>query len=158
MEATSRWLPLQLPVQSGGSARLGLAARVLEKQVTGAIICTWQSKPKHTLKGTAGPGSGTVFIRHLILRLSAEATGAGPGREAVLSTIQSGPTSTVELVLRMRCCEWLQSKPRRERDSSCLKELTFQLLLRATPGWQQTTARMQSWKRDYPGEKSGQIP
>lgn len=62
-----------------------MAAWVLEKQVTVAIICTWQNKPTHTLKGTAGPGSATLFIRQLILRLSVKTTRADPGRKAVLS-------------------------------------------------------------------------
>ena len=116
--------PASLAASAGATptrefCHLILAAWVLEKQVTGAIICTWQSKPTQTLKGTAGPGSATLFIRQLILRLSAEATRAGPGREAVLSTIQYRPTNIVELMLCRRHCEWLQRK-RQVRDSSCL--------------------------------------
>lgn len=79
-----------------------LASSGLEKRVTGAIISTWHSKPCRSLKGTAGPGSATLFIRQLISRLSAEATRAGPGREAVLSTIQSSPTNITEPVLCTR--------------------------------------------------------
>lgn len=68
--------------------------------MTGAIICPWQSQPKHDLKGTAGPGSATSFLRQVISRRAVEATRAGPGREATLSPTQSSPTNIVEPV----CC------------------------------------------------------
>lgn len=59
------------PAPSAAAHRAWQAAPALEKQVTGAIICTWQSTPNCTLKGTAGPGSATVFIGQLIWRRSA---------------------------------------------------------------------------------------
>lgn len=75
----------------GWSCRLGLAARVLEKQVTGAVICSWQSKRKPTLEGPAGPSSATSLNRQLILRPSAEAARAGPGREAYFQQFSPAP-------------------------------------------------------------------
>lgn len=97
-KAPSRWLPPQLQLRSGGPTCLASAAQVLERLVTGAIICTWHSKPKHTPKGAAGPSSATLFIRQLISRLSAQATRAGSGAEAVFATIQSCTAKTTEPV------------------------------------------------------------
>ena len=46
-----------------------------------------QREPKHTMKGTAGSGSATSFMRQVISRLAAEAMRAGPA--AFNNSIQS---------------------------------------------------------------------
>ena len=74
--------------------------------MTGAIIRPWLSEPKHALKGTAGPGSATSFLRQVVPRRAAEATRAGPGKGAELST-QSSPAPVERVCCRTRA--WLQA-------------------------------------------------